>query len=289
MSTSALRTTLLVLLSLYVLSSLFYLFAAFDLEQLGYQFSNPDVFDMAHLALTLTQAVVVCLAIAGLVRAIKQQAAQLPNILHFPLIWFFTGGLFSLGFRALHRSDPMRPELAMPWWTWLYTLLFLVYATACVMYFSRERKAAASAEPRWVGSWSRLFAYLLDILLVMTLFFVNLRALAFGNSVLDDYPFFNDSPYPIMSIILFIYFFANEAVFGRTLGKAANGSFVVFERGRVLSVLWRTLSRFLPFEAFSFIGRSEGWHDTLSSTTVRQAAAVATINEDGILRADQLV
>ena len=123
----------------------------------------------------------------------------------------------------------------------------------------------------------------------MTLFFVNLRALAFGNSVLDDYPFFNDSPYPMMSIVLFIYFFANEAVFGRTLGKAANGSFVVFERRRVLSVLWRTLSRFLPFEAFSFIGRSEGWHDTLSSTTVRQSAAVATINEDGILRADQLV
>ena len=92
----------------------------------------------------------------------------------------------------------------------------------------------------------------------------------------------------MISIVLFIYYFGCEAVFARTLGKALNGSYVVFERGRVLSALWRTLSRFIPLEAFSFIGRSEGWHDTLSSTTVRQAGSAAPSAADPILRADEL-
>ena len=289
MTTQALRTTLLVLLSLYLLSTLFYLVVSFSLEQFGYRMSGLDVFDMAYLGLMIAQWAVVVTGIIGIARAIKQASAPLPNILHFPLIWFFTGGIFSQIFQLLRRPDPMQPELDMPWWTWLYTALFLFYAAACVMYYARERMTTASAELRWVGPWSRMWAYLLDILLVMTIFFVNLRSLAFGNSVLDDYPFLNDSPYPMVSIFLFIYFFSTEAVFSRTLGKAVNGSFVVFERGRVLSALWRTLSRFIPLEAFSFIGRSEGWHDTLSSTTVRQARPVLPIGEDPILRADQLV
>ncbi len=289
MTTPALRTTLLVFLSIYVLPSLLYLITSFDPEQLGYRFSNPDVFDLASLALMVVQWVVVGLAITGIIRAIKYKSAPLPNILHFPLIWCFTGGLFGQLFQLLRRPDPLRPELDMPWWIWLYTALFLLYAAVCIMYYARERMTTASTELRWVGPWSRLWAYLLDIVLVLTIFFVNLRSLAFGNSVLDDYPFLNDSAYPLVSIVLFIYFFSTEAVFSRTLGKAMNGSVVVFERGRVLSVLWRTLSRFIPLEAFSFIGRSEGWHDTLSRTTVRRSRPAETSGADPILRADQLV
>jgi len=93
----------------------------------------------------------------------------------------------------------------------------------------------------------------------------------------------------LVSLMLFTYFFTTESVFARTLGKAVNGSFVVYERARVLATLWRTLSRFIPLEAFSFIGRSEGWHDTLSRTTVRRVSLAKLNAEDPILRADQLV
>ncbi len=289
MSTQALRTTLLVLLSLQVLPTLIFLVYSFDLEQLGFRVSHPDIFDMAFLCFMLAQWVVVVLGITGIVGAVKRWSAPLPNLIHFPIIWYFTNGLFSWGFQALHRPDPMMPDTPWPWWTWLYPVFFAAYALTCILYFAREKAPVASEKLRWVNPWSRMFAYLLDILLVMTIFFVELRSLAFGNSVLDDYPFFNDSPYPVMSIMLFIYYFCTEAVFARTLGKAANGSFVVFERGRVLSVLWRTLSRFIPLEAFSFIGKHEGWHDTLSSTTVRQARSTEPPAADQILRADQLV
>lgn len=271
MSTRALRVTLLVFLAIYTLPTLFFVGTTIFSEQLGFRLSSPDIFDMAYVALMMAQATVGICSIIGIIRAIKNGAAPLPNILHFPVIWCFTGGLFSQFFLLLRRPDPMRPELDLPWWTWLYTALFLLYATACAMYYARERVPADATAIRWAGSWSRLGAYLLDIALVMTIFFVNVRSLAFGRSVLDDIPFMNDSPYPMISIVLFIYYFACEAVFARTLGKAVNGTFVVYERGRVLSALVRTLSRFLPLEAFSFIGRYEGWHDQLSRTTVRKA------------------
>ncbi len=290
MTTKALRTTLIVLLSVYLLTTLSYLVVAFDLEQFGYRISNPDIFDMAHLGLMLAQWAVVITGIIGMVRAFKNASAPLPNILHFPLIWYFTSGIFSLGFQALHRPDPMQEEHPLYWLSWVYHLLFLSYAITCFLYFARQKNPTLPEGLRWVSPWSRLGAYLLDILLVLTIFMNSLRGLAFGNSVLDDYPFFNDSPYPLISIVLFIYYFSTEAVFGRTLGKALNGSFVVFERGRMISVLWRTLSRYIPLEAFSFIGRSEGWHDTLSRTTVRQERPVEpSSTTDQILRADQLV
>ncbi len=289
MSTQALRTTLLVLLSLNVLQTLIALVYSFDLEQFGFGLRHLDVFDMAVVCLMLVQWVVVGLGITGIVRAIQRWSAPLPNILHFPLIWYFTSGLFSWSFAALRRPDPMRPEMTWPLWSWIHLFLFVVYAATCILYFAREKTPAASGNLRWVSSWSRMFAWLLDILLVMTIFFVNIRSLAYIGSVLEDIPFFNDSPYPVMSIMLFLYFFCTEVVFMRTLGKAANGSYIVFERGRVLSVLWRTLSRFIPLEAFSFIGRSEGWHDTLSRTTVRRVSLAKLNAEDPILRADQLV
>lgn len=166
--------------------------------------------------------------------------------------------LFSFGFHLLQQPDPDRGEPPLQWLPWLFHIVFVFYAVVCYQYFSREKTPTSPEGLQWVSSWSRLWAYLLDIVLVMAIFFVSLRGLAFGRSVLDDIPFLNDSPYPMISIVLFLYYFGCEAVFARTLGKAVNGTFVVFERGQVLSALWRTLSRFIPLEAFSFIGRSEG-------------------------------
>lgn len=292
MTTQALRTTLLVFLSIYLLSSLAFVVSSFSLEQIGFRISHPDIFDMAYLVLILAQWAVVITSVIGLFRAFKRSSAPLPGILHFPMIWYFTSGLFSFGFHLLHRPDPDRGEMPLQWLPWVFHVVFVFYSIVCSQYFLREKAPASTEGLRWVSSWSRLGAYLLDILLVMAIFFVNLRGLAFGRSVLDNIPFFNDSPYPMISIVLFLYYFGCEAVFGRTLGKAVNGSFVVFERGRVLSALGRTLSRYIPLEALSFMGKHEGWHDTLSGTTVRQvrhADQTTSSGDERILRADQLM
>lgn len=69
-----------------------------------------------------------------------------------------------------------------------------------------------------------------------------------------------------------VYFVFFESVFGRTPGKFLTGSVVVdseFERPSLTRILGRTLSRFVPFEGLTFLGRdASGWHDRWSGTRV---------------------
>ncbi len=73
-------------------------------------------------------------------------------------------------------------------------------------------------------------------------------------------------------IVMCAYYIPLETLWGRTIGKLITGTKVVSEdvrRPSFSAVLKRTLSRFIPFEAFSFLGKdARGWHDTLSKTYV---------------------
>jgi uncharacterized RDD family membrane protein YckC len=68
------------------------------------------------------------------------------------------------------------------------------------------------------------------------------------------------------------YYLVFEFFFGRTIGKFITGSVVVNENGlkpnfRIVCV--RTLSRFIPFDALSFLTKSGRiWHDSISKTYV---------------------
>ena len=66
-----------------------------------------------------------------------------------------------------------------------------------------------------------------------------------------------------------------EAVFQRSPGKFLTGTKVVNESGGKPTfgqILGRSLCRFIPFEAFSFLfgdsSRVVGWHDKFSGTLV---------------------
>lgn len=78
--------------------------------------------------------------------------------------------------------------------------------------------------------------------------------------------------YAIGFIILIIYYLVFESITGRTLGKYITNTKILTEKGQkpeVESILYRTLSRMIPFEAFSFLGEEgKGWHDTFSKTVV---------------------
>lgn len=77
--------------------------------------------------------------------------------------------------------------------------------------------------------------------------------------------------------ISFTYFSLTEILFQRSLAKFVTGTKVVSENGSrpsVGQILGRTLSRYIPFEAFSFFGGQGypvGWHDSLSGTRVVKA------------------
>ncbi len=74
-------------------------------------------------------------------------------------------------------------------------------------------------------------------------------------------------------LLMFGYYVPCEAFFGRTLGKLITGTRAIANDGSVPTtkqILGRTLSRLVPFEAFSFLGPEPciGWHDRWSGTVV---------------------
>ncbi|HEY4210202.1 MAG TPA: RDD family protein [Steroidobacteraceae bacterium] len=82
------------------------------------------------------------------------------------------------------------------------------------------------------------------------------------------------------AIVGFIYYVPMEALTGRTLGKLITGTRVVSGSGEPPTfpqVLGRTLARYIPFEAFTFLSSTRvGLHDKLANTRVvstRRAAS----------------
>jgi len=73
--------------------------------------------------------------------------------------------------------------------------------------------------------------------------------------------------------IIFFYYFLQELYWGRTIGKWLTQTIVLTEDGEKLTpkeTLFRTICRFIPFDAISFLFGLEpvGWHDSFSKTRV---------------------
>ncbi|MGO4820324.1 MULTISPECIES: RDD family protein [unclassified Flavobacterium] len=73
-------------------------------------------------------------------------------------------------------------------------------------------------------------------------------------------------------LVLFLYYFLTEVYFARTLAKLVTRTVVVKSDGTkptIKMILIRTVARFIPFEALSYLGSvSRGWHDAISGTYV---------------------
>ena len=77
----------------------------------------------------------------------------------------------------------------------------------------------------------------------------------------------------ILGIILsFCYYCITEIYFSRSIAKYFTKTLVVMKDGSKpgsKNVIIRTLCRFIPFEAFTFLGENaRGWHDYFSDTYV---------------------
>jgi uncharacterized RDD family membrane protein YckC len=72
-------------------------------------------------------------------------------------------------------------------------------------------------------------------------------------------------------IDIFVYYTLFEGIFARTPGKLVFGTKVVSEAGEKPTprqVLGRSLCRFIPFDALSFLLDERGWHDKIPGTYV---------------------
>lgn len=90
---------------------------------------------------------------------------------------------------------------------------------------------------------------------------------------LDGYITLNVYGYLIMMASTFFYYILMEGISGQTLGKMITRTVVVNRYGEKPlwgEILVRTLCRFIPFDALSFIPHGIGWHDRISQTYVKQ-------------------
>ncbi len=118
----------------------------------------------------------------------------------------------------------------------------------------------------------RLLHHIIDTVLCATLctsgaFYLLMDLSLFGGLSLGE----NLMLVLLMLIGRFLYYPFFEAVLGTTPGKIVTGSIVVKEDGskvRLKDAMNRTLSRVVPFEPFSFLGKNGGWHDRWADTKV---------------------
>ncbi len=86
----------------------------------------------------------------------------------------------------------------------------------------------------------------------------------------------------IYPFLTFIYYYVFEYYLGITLGKLFTNTRVVNSSGLEPTsgeIAIRTLCRFIPFEAFSFLG-STNWHDSISNTLVIKNSAPEIILDE---------
>ncbi len=93
----------------------------------------------------------------------------------------------------------------------------------------------------------------------------------------------------IISTLLFpiYYIFFEGLLKGKTLGKYVTGTRALTISGAHPSwgtIIKRSYSRIVPFEAFSFLGeRPDGWHDRWTDTMVIDERLSSVVDEDALL------
>jgi len=111
--------------------------------------------------------------------------------------------------------------------------------------------------------------YLVDYI-VLQLLAVGIGVAMHGS--IDEF-LFSDAvlaPYAIAFFLNTIYYTILEASTGKSLGKYITKTTVIKADGTrpdMMNILGRSLCRFIPFDAFSFLGE-RGWHDSISKTYV---------------------
>jgi uncharacterized RDD family membrane protein YckC len=77
---------------------------------------------------------------------------------------------------------------------------------------------------------------------------------------------------PLGGLFLYLLFYAgSEYFFSKTPGKFITKTRVVTAEGlkpSLIDLIGRTICRLIPFNEFSFLGDSRGWHDSWSGTYV---------------------
>ncbi len=206
----------------------------------------------------------------------------------FSLVFFFgcTGTCFSIYYVVSDPQDIYRDTYGLLWWlfflvcnlawlglSWAALKHLLAARKLIVVHYDDNGEPAASYRP--AGRWTR-FAHVITDRILVLLCFPALISGIFYDRELDNEWYNGDGGVIfvlIFCIVLYYSFF--EGIFGITPAKLLTATRVTDELGnkpRFLSILGRTLSRLVPFDALSFFFE-RGWHDAWSDTYVLKDTA----------------
>lgn len=124
-------------------------------------------------------------------------------------------------------------------------------------------------EAHLASGGKRFVNRLLDFIVILVLYFILIVFMGASGIVSEEsLDAFTYLIYPLT----ILYYAVFEATSGKTIGKLITGCKVVNMKGENISfgqALGRSLCRFIPFDAFSFLGsNATGWHDSIPNTRV---------------------
>ncbi|NVN17650.1 hypothetical protein GUA46_04795 [Muricauda sp. HICW] len=74
--------------------------------------------------------------------------------------------------------------------------------------------------------------------------------------------------------LYYVYYFVFESISGQTVGKMITKTKVISvnypERVGLSNIFWRTVSRLIPIDIFSYLFSNRGIHDVLSQTQLKK-------------------
>ncbi|KRB53840.1 RDD family protein [Flavobacterium sp. Root186] len=126
------------------------------------------------------------------------------------------------------------------------------------------------------SKWQRLFHFIFDAVIFGIIGFQFLLVFARSKEFQSDFRsieiLFNRQIFPSVLVLFFgtLFYFVFESLFQATPGKFLTESRVTDKNGAkvsALTVFKRSLSRNIPFDPLSFLGKGN-WHDSVSNTVV---------------------
>ena len=173
-------------------------------------------------------------------------------------------------FAGLHPAFKEVSFFALGAYFLFQSILALAYFIICIKHFTSEQKLFSHGPSMKKGS--RFTHYIIDSIFITFTCFNFMRSIGFVlglNSGINSSWFFSN-----ISILftLLIYYTVSEGIFKQSLGKLLTNHFVAKSDGSKASfgnIFIRTICRFIPFEAFSYLPSPMAkWHDKFSGTDV---------------------
>lgn len=229
----------------------------------------PRMFDITNLLNTLLWLISAGFVFIGVFKLIQNKSIAILLVFKFPILLFIANQLFQLIAFSLSTEfsyfilQTDAPILAYS----LKGVKVLLAILICRHFWINQIQYSEVIQ---VSKTSRLWNWLIDITIIISICFSYVRILGQG-FIFDHIEYFKDSPYWWIYLNMFCYFFVLELLFNQSIGKLHNGSFIHYKGNRVKVIFLRTICRFIPFEAFSFLGK-KGWHDQLSQSEVVRKA-----------------